>query len=432
MFIRGKILSKSVTSRRIRKLFIISLTLVSIILVSYFAHVYFSGSVENPVYAASDEEAGSVDKALVSANTMFAFNLFKELVSEDSGNVFISPLSVSMALAMAYNGAESTTKDAMSNTLNFGSMSMDKVNQEFSVLIQSLGNVDQSVNLLIGNSVWIRQEFGPNVNASFVQRVQSSYDGEVFTRDFSSSQTVNEINNWIDTKTNGKIKDAISQLDPQLEMLLINAIYFKGEWVTSFNKNGTRQQDFYVSQGNTMQVDMMQTSGQFEYYSDKNCEVARLPYGRDKVAMYIFLPNQTMSLNSFIANMNQTINDKYISELQSVSNLVVELPKFKVEYNANLNDALTKLGMGTAFEGTANFDGMAPGLFISSVQHNSFVEVNEEGTEAAGATSVLFSLGLSNGPTPMFFIVNRPFFFEIRDDRSGSILFIGAISNPTD
>jgi serpin B len=422
--------SKSVWTLRIRKLLVISLALVAIILVGYFVQAHFSGSVQNPVYAASDEEAESVDKALVTANSGFAFNLFRELVSEDSGNVFISPLSVSMALAMAYNGAEGTTEDAMSNTLNFGGMSMEKVNQEFSVLIQSLGNVDQSVDLLIGNSVWIRQEFGPNVNASFLQRVQSSYDGEVFTRDFSSSQTVNDINNWIDTKTNGNIRDAISKLDPQLAMLLINAIYFKGEWVTSFNKNETTEQDFYVSLGNATQVDMMQTSGQFEYYSDENCEVARLAYGRDKGAMYIFLPNQNMSLDSFINYMNQTVNDKYISELQSVSNLVVELPKFKVEYNANLNEALTKLGMGTAFEGTANFDGIAPSLFISSVQHNAVIEVNEEGTEAAGATSVFMSFGISHGPTPIFFIVNRPFFFEIRDDRSGSILFMGKILNP--
>lgn len=181
-----------------------------------------------------------------------------------------------------------------------------------------------------------------------------------------------------------------------------------------------------------MQVDMMQTSGHFEYYSDKNCEVARLPYGRDKVAMYIFLPNQSMSLGSFIDNINQTVNDKYISKLQSVSNLVVELPKFKIEYYTNLNDVLTKLGMGTAFEGTANFDGMAPGLFISYVKHNAVVEVNEEGTEAAGVTRIGMSLGIAPGPSPIWFIVNRPFFFEIRDDRSGSILFMGAISNPTD
>jgi serpin B len=390
----------------------------------------------NAAYAASDQKAYSVDPALVSANTQFAFNLFQELINEDpDSNIFISPLSISMALAMTYNGAEGATKDAMSNTLCFGNMSLEEVNQAFSNLRESLQNVDQQVKLMIGNSVWMSQSFAPSVYQSFLDRVQSSFDGQTFTRDFNNPQTVEEINNWIDNATNGKIPKMIDQIDPTEVMLLINAIYFKGSWVTSFDPSQTKQQDFFLSPGNSTNVSMMYTSGNFTYYSDDNCQVARLPYGRDKVAMYIFLPNEGTSLDSFIASLNQTTHDAIINKLEPVNNLIVQLPKFTVEYGVNLNTALENLGMTTAFDPkAANFSGIASitqrNLYISYVDHKAVIEVNEEGTQAAAATVVGVSAAIAHeSPT---FIVNRPFYFEIRDDRSGSILFMGKIVNPTD
>jgi len=412
--------------------------LVSVILVSYVFQSYYSENVRDSAYAASDQKASSVDGTLVSANTGFAFSLFRELVAEDSGkNVFISPLSISMALAMTYNGAEGTTKDAMSDALNFGSMSLEDLNQGFSNLMESLKNVDQAVALLVGNSVWMRKEFEPLVYQNFLNRVSSSYNGETFTRDFANPQTVNEINGWIDKATKGKIEDMISQIDPDLVMFLINAIYFKGSWVTRFDPAQTKPQDFFPTPGNTTEVNMMHTSGDFRYYSDETCQVARLPYGRDKVAMYIFLPNEGVSLDSFIANLNQAVHDEYLSRLESVSNLIVQLPKFKVEYGVKrLNSVLVKLGMGIAFNpDAANFGGIAStavgNLYISFVDHKAVVEVNEEGTEAAAGTSVGMGFtAISNEPPSI--IVNRPFYFEIRDDRSGSILFMGIILCPTD
>jgi serpin B len=392
--------------------------------------------VKNLAYATSDEKAYSVDKALVSDNTEFAFNLFRELVNEDSDvNIFISPLSISTALAMTYNGAIGATKDAMSTALEFGTMSLEQVNQGFSNLRGSLQNVDEQVKLMIGNSVWMRNELTPLVYQSFLDRVHSSYDGEAFTRDFGNPRTINEINGWIDKATNGKIKDMIKEIDQSTVMFLINAIYFKGSWVTRFDQSQTKPQNFYTSPGNTTQVDMMRTSGSFGYYADGNCQVARLPYGRDKVAMYVFLPNESVSLDSFIANLNQTTHDEYISKLGSVGKLIVQLPKFKVEYGVKrLNIALKNLGMETAFNPyEANFSGIASpakgNLYIGFVDHMAVVEVNEEGTEAAAATVV--SVDMTAIPNqPPSFIVNRPFYFEIRDDRSGSILFMGKIVNP--
>ena len=339
-----------------------------------------------------------------------------------------------MALTMTYNGAEGTTKDAMAKTLNFGNMTLEKINQEYSDLIESLENVDQAVKLLIGNSVWMKKEFEPIVKSSFRERVGTSYDGEMFTRDFGNLQTVSEINGWVDKRTEGKIKEIIQQLNPELVMLLINAIYFKGEWIIKFDKAQTQKQDFFLPDGNTVKVDMMTTSGNFSYYSGENCEIARLPYGRDKVAMYVFLPNEDVSLDSFIASLNQTAHDEYVSRLQPMGDLIIKLPKFEIEYGVKrLNGVLKKLGMEIAFEPEeANFSGIAStvpkNLYISYVDHKAIVEVNEEGTEAAAVTSV--GIGITTAPRPTSFVVNRPFFYEIRDDRSGSILFMGEMLNP--
>ena len=406
--------------------------LLLIILVSFIALVYYPIIPPNLAYAESDEKADSVDPRLVSANTEFAFDIFRELFAEDkTKNIFISPLSISTALTMTYNGAEDTTKSAMGKTLNFGNMTLEEINQAYSDLIESLENVDQRVKLLIGNSVWMKQDFEPIVNRSFLERVEKSFNGEFFTRDFGNPQTVNEINGWVDKRTEGKVIEMVKQLDPELVMLLINAIYFKGDWMTEFNEAQTKKQDFFLLDGNNVTVDMMFTSGNFSYYSGKNCKIARLPYGRDKVAMYIFLPDKDVSFDSFIANLNQTTHDEYMSKLKTVD-LDVRLPKFKVEYGVKqLKDVLKKLGMEIAFDRfEANFAGMAStdpnNLYIGFVDHKAVIEVNEKGTEAAAATDVGIVL---TARTPGI-IVNRPFFYEIRDDRSGSILFMGTTLNP--
>jgi serpin B len=400
--------------------------------------VYYPKSIQNSAYATSDEKAYSVDPKLVSANTKLAFDIFKKLLIEDMNkNIFISPLSISIALAMTYNGAEGTTKDAMAKTLNFGNMTLEEINQEYSDLIESLENVDQAVKLLIGNSVWMKKEFEPVVKSNFLQDVGTSYDSEVFTRDFGSPQTVNEINGWVDKRTEGKIKEIMQDLSPELVMLLINAIYFKGTWIIEFDKAKTQQQDFFLPEGNTVKVDMMTTAGNFSYYSGENCEIARLPYGRDKVAMYIFLPKEGVSLDSFIASMNQTLHDEYVSRLQPPDDLVVKMPKFEVEYGVKrLNEVLKKLGMEIAFDPVqADFGGIAStisgNLYISYLDHKAVIEVNEEGTEAAAVTTVGIGITSVSPGSPPSFVVNRPFYYEIRDDRSGSILFMGEILNPT-
>jgi serine protease inhibitor len=385
-------------------------------------------------YALSDEQANLVDKSLVSSNTDFAFNIFKELAIDDKDkNVFISPLSISIALAMTYNGAEGTTKDAMARALQLGNMSLEEINQGYLNLIRSLENADEQVELDIADSIWIRDSFEPLVEPNFTQRIKDFYESAVFTRDFSNSQTPDEINAWISNKTKGKIDKMVDQIDPELVMFLINAIYFKGEWVTRFDESATEEADFFLSDGSTVKVDTMLTKGNFSYYEGEDFKAARFPYGRDKIAMYVFLPNVDVTLDSLVESLSQEAWENQIGGFELLEGLEVKFPKFKVEYGVKrLNDVLESLGMGIAFSPfNDNFTGIAPAdLFIAFVDHKAVIEVNEKGTVAAAATNVGIALTSTPIPTPTF-IVDRPFFFVIRDDRSGTTLFMGKVADPT-
>jgi serpin B len=310
---------------------------------------------------------------------------------------------------------------------------LEEINQGYLNLIDSLENVDKQVQLGIANSIWIRDSFEPLVKLDFTQRVKEYYESEVFTRDFGNPQTPDEINAWISNKTNENIEKMVDEIDPELVMFLINAIYFKGEWVTSFNESATKKADFFLSDGGTVKVDMMSKKGNFSYYEGEDFKAARFPYGRDKIAMYVFLPNRDITLDSFVESLSQEAWQKYVSGFKLVEGLEVKFPKFKLEYGVKrLNDVLEKLGMGIAFDPfNANFTGIAPAdLFIDYVDHKAVIEVNEKGTVAAAATNV--GISLTSAPLSMpTFIVDRPFFFVMRDDRSGTVLFMGKVVDPT-
>jgi len=391
---------------------------------------YFSGLV----YAESDAKASEVDGSLVSANTGFAVRLMRELHRSQSGsNIFVSPLSVSVALSMAYNGADTTTKEAMAAALGFDDMSDEEVNAGFKALIESLLSADKDVSLNIGDSVWIKSGFAEGVKPAFTDALSEYYLSEVYVRPFDGS-TITEVNSWIEEETNGMIKKMVDDLDADTVMFLINAIYFKGAWVDKFDTSLTKAADFTTADGSTVNVDMMSRVGEYAYSNDGAVQVARLPYGRDKIAMYVFLPAEGTSLESFTDGLTGEELEAYFAKLH-VSELDLRLPKLKLEYGkVDLKDALTSMGMGEAFDrGSADFRGIADvspeRLFIAFVDHKAVVEVNEEGTEAAAATNV--GIGVTSAPMRTEFIVDRPYLFVIRDDRSGSILFSGLISDPT-
>lgn len=373
-----------------------------------------------------DDDAGTVDPRLISANTDFGFKLFVELSRQHDGkNIFISPLSVSIALAMTYNGAEGETQQAMAETLELSEMNMQEVNQANAELRTILENLDPKVVLNIANSIWAREgrEFEPD----FLERNREFFGAEVAALDFGDPESADIINQWVNDSTNGMIEKIIESIDPQTVMYLINAIYFKGSWKVEFDKSRTTDGYFRLPDGTKKLVPMMVRSGEYPYYEGENFEAAKLPYGLGRVNMYIFLPDRSVGIDGFIGSLSPEAWESWMSMFEEVEeDSIFIMPRFRLEYESVLNNALKALGMGIAFSGSANFDGMASGLSISEVRHKAVVEVNEEGTEASAVTSV--SVGESEGP--FTFTVDRPFFFAIRDDVTGAILFMGAVMEP--
>ncbi len=412
------------------------ISIISIFLVWYLisAGLGFTPFISE-TYSTTTEKLVLGESGFASSNAGFSFNIFKELVKEAGNkNIFFSPFSVSSALSMAYNGAEGSTKDAVARTLKFENMALKNINTEYLNLINNLEGADEKVEINIANSMWISDKFESEVRQDFKNRVKDYYKSEAFIRNFGSYGTVDEINNWIKDKTKGKIDKMVGEIKPLQVMFLINAIYFKGEWVKKFDEAATKKDDFFLSDGSIIKVNMMSTSGRFNYFEEEDFKAARFPYGKDRVAMYIFLPKENASLDSFIKTLNREKWDEYVNKFQPVYDLEVKLPKFKIEYGTKrLNGVLTKLGMGVAFSvNNANFKGISSRqIYIDYIDHKAVIEVDEEGTEAAAATVAGFkSRGMEiSRPKPTFF-VNKPFFFVIRDDMSGSILFMGVITEP--
>ena len=370
----------------------------------------------------------SVDEEVISANTLFGFNLFSELVREDAGkNVFISPLSISIALGMTYNGAAGETQEAMAKALELKGMKLEEVNSGYAGLMKDLKSSDPKVELLIANSLWARREV--EFEPGFLKRNKEFYRARITTLDFADPGSPGAINKWVSENTKGKIKKIVEQIDPQTVMFLINAIYFRGKWGCEFDKSRTKDGIFHLLDGTEKSVPMMSQSGRYRYYRGKGFQAVSLPYGDGRMSMYIFLPDEGSSLSDFLAGLNRENWGKWLPLFHYMEG-DIRLPRFKLEYEKSLNNALGSLGMGIAFDpGKADFRRMSDTtLYIHSVLHKAVVEVNEEGTVAAAVTSVM--MGITSVPERFTFIVNRPFFFAIHDNQTNSLLFMGAVVKP--
>ena len=369
--------------------------------------------------AIDDPDVSSV----AAANTRFGFKLLQDLRERDSGaNIFISPLSISIALTMTYNGAVGETEHAMAEVLEIEGLDRDAVNHSNAALRNSLEDPDPKVEISIANSIWSRQ--GVEFNADFLERNRVFFGAEVASLDFSAPEATEIINEWVNTNTNGKIEKIVDRISPQTLLFLINAIYFKGSWQEEFDKSHTRPGIFQLLDGSEKQVEMMRREGEYPYFRGESFEATSLPYGDGRMGMYIFLPNRDSDLNEFLDNVNADTWGHWISQFRDRRHDMI-LPRFKLEYEATLNDTLAALGMEIAFGSGADFSGMGPSLFISEVKHKTFVEVNEEGTEAAAVTAVV---GVKS--VPSVFRVDRPFFFTIYDAETETILFMGTVTEP--
>ena len=378
-------------------------------------------------------ETVSIDTNVVTANTQFGFDLFNEIrKTERDKNIFISPLSISIALAMTLNGASGETEQAMANTLQLQGLGSEAINPGYAGLRQALQVADPKVILTIANSLWARQDVP--FKQDFLQRNTEFFGAEVSTLDFTDPNTLPTINQWVNTNTNGKITKILDEINPDMVLFLINAIYFKGTWQTEFDPSRTRDGTFYLATGDEKQIPMMTRTGDYPYYENYEAkfQVISLPYGDGRMSMYIFLPYRESDINTFLDGLNTENWERWMSQLRE-QEIFLSMPKFKLEYEKTLNNPLVSLGMGIAFApGLADFSQMADlealgkNLYIGEVLHKAVVEVNEEGTEAAAVTSV----GIRATSAPPAFMADRPFFFAIRDNETETILFMGTVVDP--
>ncbi len=414
-------------------------TLLLLVIVGFaFSLLQCSGTAVDPNDPVNNPPADpgdltSADKSLADAGNKFGLKLFREIVAnEPDTNIFISPLSVSLAIGMTYNGAKGETKTAIQNTLELHGLTIEEVNSSYKNLIDILSNLDPKVLFEIANSIWYRD--GIMVKDEFLNLNTTYFNSEVEDLDFSDDSSCDSINSWVDEKTHGKINEIISPpINDMAIMFLINAIYFKGDWTYQFDPEFTRESSFYLMDGSSNKCNMMTLQDTFSYYENEFFQAVDLPYGDGDYSMTIFLPKTEKgeNVNTLSAKFTKENYETWLGNF-SENEVLIYMPKFEIEYEIKLNDALKALGMEIAFEpGRADFTNIADmELYINAVRHKTYVKVDEEGTEAAAVTIVEIFTTSIDPPGFQIININHPFLFVIREQSSNSILFMGKIINP--
>ena len=413
-----------------RVIWIVSICLTLLSLVEVLRAKQLVSGATSMAQLSSSVEASTpvVNAKLIAANTRLSFKLFSEILKQQPDqNIFISPASIAIALAMTYNGAQGQTQQAMAQTLELQGMSLEEVNQANAALRATLTNPDPKVQLFLANSLWARQEI--SFNREFQEKNQTFYGAKITALDFNDPRVSSIINNWVNQSTKGKIDQIIDnkEITPNTILFLLNAIYFKGLWTTEFDKTKTRELPFRLSNGTQKPHPIMFRQSEYQYYTNELFQAVSLPYGQGRFSLYIFLPQKNIDLKTFYKNLKPDNWEQWMNQFMP-KQLLLGLPRFRLKYGLELSNTLKPLGMEIAFdENRANFRGLTPlPAYISKVKHNTFFEVNEEGSEASGATSVQIA---TRGLSPQL-IVDRPFFCAIRDNQTKSILFMGSVVEP--
>lgn len=372
--------------------------------------------------------------SLVKSENKFGLELFKHVYASETEkeNIMISPMSIGLALAMTYNGANGETKTAMEKTLNLYGLTSEEINESYYSLISSLKSLDEKVLIEIANAIFHHNKF--YIEEDFISANEYYYNALVAPLDFGNQQqSLQTINGWVKEKTHEKIESILDGIEPDQMMFLLNAIYFKGIWQKEFNEESTKQLPFTTAKGETLQVETMQKKDIVPYTSNEIFSAIQLNYGRGNYNMLVFLPNSGHELNDLIENLNEKNWDTWINSFDSNRNVGISLPSFRYKYEIKLNDVLTEMGMRIAFTGDADFSGINPleKLLIDFVKHKSFIEVNEEGTEAAAVTVVGMRLVSIGDDDAIPFIVDKPFLYAITEKSTGAVVFMGTVKNPS-
>jgi serine protease inhibitor len=385
-------------------------------------------------------ELTASEQHLIAADNAFAFKLYAAMAARESPdtNIFISPLSVGMALGMTVNGAAGATRDSMLAALQLAGIPMDEVNGSYRSVIDLLRGLDPGVDFTLANSIWYRADF-QTPGQAFLDDTRTYFDAVVQGLDFNAPTAAKTINDWVSQQTQGKIPEIVDDPIPDwVVMYLINAIYFKGSWTSRFDASLTKDGPFTLRTGVEVTGSMMSHKDPVpaRIYEDGAVVVVDLPYGGAAYSMTIVLPWSTTGLDSLSASLTEERWNAWIAGLDSIG-VIVTMPKFKLTFDRELKAPLAALGMGIAFDcgGLSDFSRMYPGagpgdLCITRVKHKTYVDVHEEGTEAAAATSVEIGY-LTSGPSgPPHIYVDHPFIVAIRERLTGTILFLGRVMNP--
>lgn len=370
---------------------------------------------------------------LVDADNAFGLELFQKIREESNeDNIMLSPLSVSLALAMAYNGADANTKTEMEQTMKLNGLSPTQINNSYKMLIEALQSLDEDVIFEIANAIYYEQSFA--AKQEFLDMNKNYYNAEVEAIDFSSPSAISTINNWVANKTHNKIEKIIEQLSPDARMVLLNAIYFYGTWTKEFNEDGTKMRDFRLANGNTKEVPMMNKEDKLKYLTNDLFSAVKLPYGTGQYNMMVMLPSEDKDSQSILNELSTNNWNNWNENFETKDHVVVTMPRFKFAFELGLKKALQKMGMIDAFTENADFSKISDiDLFISQVIHKTYIDVNETGTEAAAVTAIVFEI-TSAGPSEpqkIYFTVDKPFIFAITEKDTDAILFIGEVKNPS-
>jgi serpin B len=390
-----------------------------------------SATAPRPI-ASLPRELSAAEQEVIAASNGFAFDLLRQVSrARPDDNVFLSPLSASMALGMTMNGARGSTFDAMRSTLGFAGLAQPEINASYRSLLDLLRGLDPSVQVLVANSIWYQADFP--FRTEFLDTTRVDFDARVEAVDFEDASSIDGINDWVKENTGGKIEKILDSADQGAVMYLVNAVYFKGSWTQRFDPALTRDAPFHDAGGQRVvgTVRMMHSDGPARLYRGIGFQAIDLPYGAGAFSMTVILPDAGTTVDETLASLTPERWREVAAGLQDYP-VPIELPKFRLEFGDTLDGALRALGMGVAFGNgpePPDLSGMGgrPGdLEISHVLQKTFVNVDEEGTEAAAATSV----GVVETSAPATLTIDRPFLFAIRERFSGTLLFVGRMMLP--
>jgi len=390
---------------------------------------FIGPSNQTPARSALPRPLTASESKVIDASNAFAFSLFAKVnAAQRDSNVFISPLSASLALGMTLNGAANQTFEEMRSALQFGTASQQEINDGYKSLIALLSSLDPAVTMRIASSIWYQNGFP--FNQSFLDAGKTSFDAEIQGLNFADTPgSLTAINGWVNSKTNGKIPSILDSIDSDLVMLLVNAIYFNGSWRTKFDAALTTDAQFQPSTGAAQAVRLMHRNGKIHYAETATYQAVDLPYGDSSFTMTVVLPRQGQSVETVATSLTSATWETLADSFEPTT-VDLFLPKLKLSYGRQLKPDLQALGMRAAFEpNTADFTKMSTSrgreLYIKFVKQKTFVDVNEEGTEAAAVTGV--GIGVTSVPLTVTMRVDRPYIFLLRERLSGTVLFMAKI-----